>query len=291
MATDPVSLLKEANRLIETGAPFCIVTVVDARGSIPQEIGAKAIIDGNGLVHGTIGGGKIEAHGLKKVRDLLAPASDQRILVERVNLYRDIGMTCAGEMTLVYEVFRPDFEWNVTIFGAGHVAQKLCRLAVEMDCKITCIDTRPEWLDRLPDSNRLKRHLVTEFSDGVEFVGRGAFVVVMTMGHTTDLPVLRALWSKKAQAPFIGALGSNSKAAIMRRELKESGVSDDFIERIRCPIGEKFGDNTPSEIAVSILTQLVRERHALRSHGGLNACAHASPAHSTGPRGRLRRQG
>lgn len=264
MATDPVSLLQEANRLIQTGAPFCIVTIVDARGSIPQEIGAKAIIGDSGLFLGTIGGGKIEAHALKKARALLTPDSDQRILAERVNLYKDIGMTCAGEMALVYEVFRPDFEWNVTIFGAGHVAQKLCRLAVEMDCRITCIDTRPEWLDRLPDNDRLQWHLVREFVDGIDFVRRGAFVVVMTMGHATDLPVLQALGNKETEAAFIGALGSDSKAAIMRRELKQSGLSEDFINRIRCPIGEKFGGNTPSEIAVSILTQLVRERHVLR---------------------------
>jgi xanthine dehydrogenase accessory factor len=265
MAANPVALLQEANRLAQAGVPFCIVTVVDARGSIPQEIGAKAIVDCNGLVYGTIGGGRIEARGLDKIRHLLAPDSSQRLLLERVNLNRDIGMTCAGEMTLVYEVFRPDFEWNIVIFGAGHVSQKLCRLLTEMDCRVTCVDTRPEWLDRLPKNDRLDRRLVEEFRDGVDLIRRDAFVLVLTMGHATDLPVLRAISSRKADVSFIGTLGSDSKAAIMRREMKQEGLPADFIERVRCPVGEKFGDNTPSEIAASLLTELVRERHAQRA--------------------------
>lgn len=264
MTPNSIALLKEANRLVQAGVPFCIVTVIDARGSIPQEIGAKAIVDRNGLIYGTIGGGRIEARGMDKVRHLLAPDCKQHVLLERVNLNRDIGMTCAGEMTLVYEVFRPDFEWNVVIFGAGHVSQKLCRLLNEMDCRITCIDTRPEWLDRLPKSDRLDRRLVGEFRDGVNLIAPGAFVLVLTMGHATDLPVLRAIWSSKADVSFIGTLGSDSKAAIMRREMKQEGLPPEFIERVRCPVGEKFGDNTPSEIAVSVLTELVRKRHAQR---------------------------
>lgn len=264
MAADSVALLKEANRLAQAGMPFCILTVVDARGSIPQEIGAKAIADRNGLLYGTIGGGRIEARGLDKVRHLLAPDSRQHLLLERVNLNRDIGMTCAGEMTLLYEVFRPDFEWNIVIFGAGHVSQKLCRLLSEMDCWITCVDTRPDWLDRLPKSDRLNRRLVEQFRDGVDLIMRGAFVLVLTMGHATDLPVLRAICSSNADVSFIGTLGSNSKAAIMRREMKQAGLPSEFIERVRCPVGEKFGDNTPSEIALSVLAELVRERHILR---------------------------
>jgi xanthine dehydrogenase accessory factor len=261
MAASPITVMKEAIRLHEEGTPFCVVTVVDARGSIPQEIGARAIVGHDGLIHGTIGGGRIEARGCERARELLTPGSNRAMLVERVNLHRDVGMTCAGEMTLVYEVFRPDFEWNIVIFGAGHIAQKLCRFLAEMDCRITCIDTRPEWLGRLPDNGRVRRRLVGNFEDGADHVTRGAFVLVMTMGHTTDLPVLHALSERQLETGFLGVLGSDGKAAIMKRELRQSGLSEDFVSRITCPIGEKFGDNTPPEIAASILTMLLRKRH------------------------------
>ena len=114
----------------------------------------------------------------------------------------------------------------------------------------------------MPDSARLHRRVVKNFADGVDSVPRGAFVVVMTMGHATDVPVLRALCQANVDASFIGVLGSNSKAAILRRELRADGLPEKFIDRIGCPLGEKFGDNTPPEIAVSILAQLVRLRHA-----------------------------
>jgi xanthine dehydrogenase accessory factor len=260
MAASQIELFKEAVRLQHEGTPFCIVTLADARGSIPQEVGAKAIVGREGLVYGTIGGGKVEARACEKGRALLTPASDRQMLLERINLHRDVGMTCAGEMTLLYEVFRPDFEWSVAIFGAGHVAQKLCRLLIELECRITCFDTRPQWLQRLPENGRLERRLVADFPEGVESIARGAFVVVMTMGHATDLPVLRALWQRQTETGFIGVLGSDSKAAIMRRELKQAGLAEDFISRVNCPIGEKIGDNTPPEIAVSVLAQLLRVR-------------------------------
>lgn len=264
MAANPIELLQELTRLYQEGVPFCTVTVADARGSIPQEIGAKALIGRDGLVWGTIGGGKVEAQGCAKVRELLAPDSARRTLLERINLNKDLGMTCAGEMTLLYEVFRPDFEWNVAIFGAGHVAQKLCRLLIELDCRVACFDTRAEWIDRLPHSGRLERRLVKEFAEGVDAVPRGAFVLVMTMGHASDIPVLHALCRNNVETAFIGVLGSDSKAAAMRRELRDKGLPEDFIGRINCPIGEKFGDNTPPEIAVSVLAQIVRLRRAWR---------------------------
>ena len=264
MAVYQIHLLEQAIRLQNEGIPFCIVTVADARGSIPQEVGAKAIVGREGLLHGTIGGGRVEVHACNKGRDLLAPASNAQTLLERINLHKDMGMTCAGEMTLLYEVIRPDFEWNVTIFGAGHVAQKLCRLLSELECRITCCDTRREWLDRLPANGRLQRRHVADYREGVEFLAPGAFVVVMTMGHATDLPVVRALGEKQVETAFIGVLGSDSKAAIMRRELRQAGLPEEFIGRINCPIGEKIGDDTPPEIAVSIVTQLLRVRSQLR---------------------------
>ena len=260
MAANYLDLWQEAIRLHNDGVPFCTVTVADARGSIPQEIGAKALIGRDGLICGTIGGGRVEARGCAKVHDLLAPDSRQRTLLERINLHKDVGMTCAGEMTLLYEVFRPDLEWNVVVFGAGHVSQKLCRLLAELDCRVTCFDSRLEWLDRLPQSARLERRLVKDFADGVDNIPPGAFVLVMTMGHATDLPVLRALGRAEKEVAFIGVLGSDSKAAIMRRELRTDGSAESFIARIHCPLGDKFGDNTPTDIAVSILALLVRQR-------------------------------
>lgn len=259
-----IELLQEAIRIHGEGVPLCTVTVADARGSIPQEIGAKALVGSDGLICGTIGGGRVEAHSLSKARELLTAGASTLALLEKVNLNKDLGMTCAGEMTLFYEVFRPDLAWRIIVFGAGHISQRLCRLLIELDCYTVCFDTRPEWIERLPRSEKLERRLVTAYSDGAAAVTPGAFVLVVTMGHATDLPVLEALSRSGVKTAFIGVVGSDAKAATLRRELRERALSDDFINHINCPVGEKIGGNTPPEIAVSVLAQLVRVRGSFR---------------------------
>ncbi|HEY5898111.1 MAG TPA: XdhC family protein [Burkholderiales bacterium] len=256
--------LEEIDRLERLATDFCVVTIVDGRGSIPQIVGATALFTGEGLVHGTVGGGKLEAACQEKALKLLQ-AGTQKTRFERCNLQKDLGMTCGGEVALYFELHRRGLEWNIALFGAGHVAQALCRVLVELDCRVRCFDTRAAWLERLPRSPKLEACAVGEFTDGIERIVPGADVLLMTMGHSSDLPILTALYERKPTLGLLGLLGSDSKAAIVRRELRERGIGAEFIERIRCPLGEKFGDNTPGEIAVSVVAEMLKCRHAARA--------------------------
>jgi xanthine dehydrogenase accessory factor len=254
-----LEFLLEIERLQAAGEPFCVATIVDGRGSIPQVVGARAVFAAEGLCYGTVGGGRIEAKCAEVAADLLRRNEPQPTHFERWNIQVDLGMSCGGEMALFFEVHRPTAAWNVAVFGAGHVAQKLCRFLVELDCHVLCVDPRAEWLERLPESPRLER-LQAEYSDGVARVPSGAAVVLMTMGHATDVPILLRLNELGTSASFIGMIGSETKARVARRELADAGVDAAFIERIVCPIGEDLGDNTPPEIAVSVIAQLLKLR-------------------------------
>jgi len=254
--------VNELSRLQNAETPYCTVTIVDARGSIPQEVGASAVFGREGLLFGTIGGGRVELRCGEQAREMLSREAGARTLFERLNLHRDVGMTCSGEVALYYELHRPEDRWNVVVFGAGHVSQKLCRFLVELDCNTVCVDTRIEWLAQLPKSDRLEIRHVASFPDGVDSVRPGAAVVVMTMGQSTDAPILEALAQFEGAIPFLGVIGSASKASIMRRHLLHSGVPPTFVDRISCPIGEKLGDNTPAEIAAAVLSELVKTRRA-----------------------------
>jgi xanthine dehydrogenase accessory factor len=256
--------LEEIDRLHRQETGFCVVTIVDGRGSIPQVVGATAVFTAEGLAHGTVGGGTLESACQKKALELLASGA-QRTRFERCNLQKDLGMTCGGEVSLYFEVHRRELEWNIAVFGAGHVSQALCRVLAGLDCRVRCFDTRPQWLERLPRSPRLEPCPVGEFTDGVERIVPGADVLLMTMGHGSDLPILKALAERGPAMRLIGLLGSDSKAAIVRRQLREGGVSPEFVERVVCPLGEKIGDNTPAEIAIGVVSQLLRQRHAARA--------------------------
>ncbi len=262
------TLLRQVEALLSEPAAFCLATIVDGRGSIPQIVGARALFTGDGLVYGTVGGGRLEELCKETAAGLLAGDQCVRNRFERLNLARDVGMTCAGEVSVFFEVHRPDLQWDVVVFGAGHVAQKLCRFLIELDCRVACIDNRPEWLARLPRCENLEIVQVASHAHGVDRIKPHSMVIVMTMGHATDVPILQAIASARSRVPFIGVIGSKSKAQILKRELLRGGLAADFVDSIVCPVGEKLGNNTPGEIAVGIVSQLVRVREATRAQPG-----------------------
>jgi len=257
-----IGFIREIERLRGENTPFCAATIVDGRGSIPQVIGASALFTRGGLQYGTVGGGAIEARCAEIAAELLDGDDAAPTRFERLRLNDDVGMACAGDVSLYFEIFRPDRHWSVVVFGAGHVAQKLCRFLAELDCHVVCVDTRAEWLDRMPRAANVERCLVDAYSDGAARVGDGAMVVVMTMGHAADIDIVEAIAAKGPALRYLGVIGSASKAAVLRRELAGRGVDSGFIGRIVCPVGDKVGNNTPGEIAVGIVAQLMRHREA-----------------------------
>ena len=165
-------------------------------------------------------------------------------------------MTCGGEMTLYFERLG-GARWDIAIFGAGHVAQALVRVLLPLDCYIRVRDTRREWIDRLPEAPNLDAAAVQDLTMEISLLPERAFVLSVTKGHATDLPVLASAL-KRGGFPYLGAIGSSSKAATLRRELRElHGLED---PEFRCPIGLPIGDNSPGEIAISIAAELLQVR-------------------------------
>lgn len=273
------TFLEGIEKLQDKNVAFCVVTIVDGRGSIPQIIGAKAIFTDEGLFLGTVGGGKIEARCLTKAVELLRHDQAVDTHFQRWNLQKHVGMTCGGEVALFFEVHRPELAWNIVIFGAGHVSQKLCRFLVELDCHVTCVDTRADWLQKLPRSDKLRTWHVDDYKDGVDQIAQDSFVILMTMGHNADVPVLLKIEKSNLRPPYIGVIGSESKCRILKRELRDAGASSQFTDRIICPIGDKLGNNTPPEIAVGVVSQLLKFR---RSASGKKPASRHSSGDRTG---------
>lgn len=243
-------------QLIDEGTPFVVVTLVESDGSVPADVGAKMIVTPTGLTHGTVGGGRVEAAALRRAGELLRSAASTDCV--HWNLNTDLGMTCGGRVRFFFD--RIDAAaWSIVIFGAGHVAQALSRLLTTLPCRVTCIDSRREWLDRLPSDVHVVQ--AESLPDAVESLPADAYVVCMTQGHATDRPILQRIWQSGRSFPFIGVIGSKSKAGAIRRELRESGLTDDSFS-FHCPVGLPIGTNHPGEIAVSIAAQLLQFRDA-----------------------------
>ncbi|MBX3425282.1 MAG: xanthine dehydrogenase accessory protein XdhC [Pirellulales bacterium] len=244
--------------LAAAGTPFVAVTLVDAAGSTPQDAGSKMLVTAARLDHGTVGGGKVEAKAIGVAQDLLA--SGERTAFRDWSLKADVGMTCGGRVRLYFEAVNVA-AWRVVVFGAGHVTQALAPLLAALPCTATVIDPRREWIERLPDG--VAKVVAAHPPDEVAKLADDAFVLCMTQGHSSDLPVLVEIFRRERPLPFVGVIGSDAKAAVLRKDLAAAGVPTERIT-FHCPVGLPLGTNHPAEIAVSIAAQLLQVRDALQ---------------------------
>lgn len=246
------------NELAATDVPFVVVTVVDTLGSTPQERGAKILVTAAGRQFGTVGGGKIEARAIEEAKALLADRDGPKTRFHQWSLEKDIGMTCGGIVRVYFELFNVA-RWNIVIFGAGHVAQQLVDVLLRLDCRVTCIDTRAEWLSKLPASPKLTTVHSESMPMEVAKIADGSFVVLMSMGHTTDKPILLEILRTRT-FPYLGVIGSNSKAKRLKQDIRDAGLPPEAEQAFFCPVGLDLGSDAPSEIAISVVAQMIQVR-------------------------------
>jgi xanthine dehydrogenase accessory factor len=263
-----VAFYHRVAELMASGEPFVVAVVVDTIGSVPQEVGARMIVTAAGRNYGTVGGGKVENRAIEEATKLLGELGqgDKKASRSRFvswNLNKDIGMTCGGSVKMFFEVHNLG-TWNIAIFGAGHCASALVEILYRLDCHITCIDTRLEWLDSLPNCGKVKKLLVKDYKDGIEKVSRDSFVLLLSKGHSTDSPVLmeifRGYQAGLAAFPYLGVIGSRAKAERLKQDIGAAGLDEKYKNAFLCPIGLPIGNNDPPEIAVSIAAQLLEWR-------------------------------
>jgi len=257
----PHGLIERLAEMAAEGEPFVLVTLVETVGSTPQDAGTKMLVDVAGLRFGTVGGGKVEQRAIAAAQALLADPAPKACTLVEWNLKRDVGMTCGGTVTLLFETYHRH-PWRVVVFGAGHVGQAVIRCLLLLDCEVACIDSRAEWLGRLPDAAQLEKVRLDEPADHVARLRPGDHVVCMTMGHAADRPILEAVFRSGIDLASVGVIGSRAKREVLRRELEAAGISAETVARLRCPIGLPLGSNQPGEIAVSVVAEILQMRDA-----------------------------
>jgi xanthine dehydrogenase accessory factor len=257
-----LSIHEQLNELLFSNTPFVMVTLVDVVGSSPQDVGSKMLVTKDGWHAGTVGGGKLEFKAINEAKTLL---ENRHLITSFVtwNLKQDVGMTCGGIVRLYFETFHTK-TWKIAVFGAGHVANALIPMLLLLECQIRCLDTRQIWLEKLPKSPKL---LVTHTKDmvsEVKHIDHDTFVLLMTMGHSTDLPILLEILRTK-HFPYLGVIGSKAKAARIKKDIEEVNLPSTCKEAFYCPIGLDIGNNHPQEIAISVAAQLIQVRDQLHS--------------------------
>lgn len=154
-------------------------------------------------------------------------------------------------------------EIKVYIFGGGHVSIKAASLLSNVDFKVTVYEDRPEFArkENFPSAEDVILGDFRNISENVN-ITKNDFVLIMTRGHQYDYEVL--LQVMKKECAYIGVIGSRKKAYVTRERLKKAGFSEEDVNAIHSPVGLSIKAETPAEIAVSIVSEMILERAYLK---------------------------
>ena len=311
-----------------------IATVIARAGSAPRDVGAKMFIGEDGVLYGTIGGGRLEHDTCQEAMSMMGKGGP-KVLHIRMDAKEvaSNGMICGGDVDVLLEpvlerynalysrleylekrskkgVLITKFDNNnfaktlleddlamhgdvisendrdaflqhlygikpcatdglvieplqvsvaLYIFGAGHVSQYITKVAKMVDFSVTVIDDREEFAntERFPDADEIIVDNFQNVFNRLKFTGK-EFVAIVTRGHQYDAGVLGE--ALKRQTRYVGMIGSKRKVAIVFDFLKKSGFDNEAIKKVHAPIGLAIHAETPQEIAVSIVAELIRVR-------------------------------
>ena len=156
---------------------------------------------------------------------------------------------------------------DLVIVGAGHIAQPLCSMGAAMGFRVIVVDDRPDFAtrERFPEAERVVRVDFREPFAGIP-IHSTSHIVLVTRGHKYDFECLRHLLEADVEAPYVGMIGSRRRVRAAFSQLKGEGMPRDRLSRVRAPIGLDIGAETPVEIAVAVLGEIV-----LQWRGGTGA--------------------
>jgi len=258
---------------LERGESVAMASVIEASGSVPGKPGARLALTPSGARFGTIGGAGLELKVEDALRGMLNGGRQQVRekggRVETFVLYKDakgeeathLDSLCGGRVTVSMEVMDP--MPHILIAGGGHVGRAVAIVCDTLGWSHSVFDVRAEYADaeRYPFASELHAKAVSEFLDSEDGDTLSRFSDVLLLGHDwgVDQEMLLGMLSKVdgGSRPRIGAIGSTVKWNVFREAAIESGVSEQAVGSVRCPIGLDIGADSPEEIAVAVCAEIM----------------------------------
>jgi xanthine dehydrogenase accessory factor len=235
----------------------CVVTTVAvATGSAPRAAGAKMIVYPGGLTSGTVGGGKFES---LVIAEALAGVAREEPWLKIYPLHEgdasSFGAICGGEVTVFFEPLKAGPALH--IIGAGHCAQALAKLAADCGWHVSVVDDREEWLAlALAAHRRVASRSPAEYIAAHKWSDSDALVIV-SRNYMIDRDALGAAL-RQPEMGYLGMIGSRKKVRQVFDELKGAGVDEKQFARVNAPIGLDLGSDSPPEIAVSVMAEILQ---------------------------------
>lgn len=243
-----LNIYQEVMRIKQKGGSAILATLISPEKDFPKGDGTKLLIKTSGERLGSLLGEKGLEEEIMKQGNTLLVEKKPRVLVFP-----------SGDKKLEVLLEPIVSEPTVFLFGAGHISQKVAPLAKMVDFKVVVLDDREMFANRqrFPEVDEV---IVAEFEKSFDHlsIDDTSYIVIVTRGHLYDGVVLEQ--AIKTNARYIGMIGSRKKIKTLFDHLIEKGISKEALNRVHAPIGIEINSETPEEIAVSIVAELIKVR-------------------------------
>lgn len=252
-----LDIYQEIVNLVSKGGRAVLATVISSHGGAPRSAGTKMLVRGDSTIVGTIGGGRVE-HIVREKAMGVMNSGEAEVVHFDLSGEEDLpGMICGGQMDVFLEPVLP--QETLYLFGAGHISQSVAAMAKSLGFRIVVIDPRAEYnnTDCFPTGDSLMVDDYPNVFSQLNMDG-ASYIVILTPGHASDGQCLE--FAVGNEVKYIGMIGSQKKVKEIKEHLLQKGVSRQRLDRVHAPIGIAIGAESPEEIAISILAEIVKAR-------------------------------
>jgi xanthine dehydrogenase accessory factor len=250
-------VLASLAELSETGKTGVLCTIVKTKGSTPRKEGSKMLVYPDGTITGTIGGGEVESRVIKEAIDALSSGESRVIGFDLVDPEQGDPGICGGRLEVFIDPLgTPD---QIVVVGGGHVGKAVVHLAKWMGYRTILTDDREDYCrpETVPDADQYIHCKFEELTSHYD-INDGTSVVLATRSLQVDISGLPEILAKPVG--YIGIISSKRRWNLTKEQLLDSGVKKDVLDMIHAPIGLNIQAETPEEIAISIMAEIIKEK-------------------------------
>jgi xanthine dehydrogenase accessory factor len=243
--------------LESSGGAAALCTVISSQGSTPRHVGSKMLVRADGTFVGSVGGGELEHRVLDEAWMAIVDGKARTLTYTLADPERGDPGVCGGTVEVFVDPILPPA--LIVVIGGGHVGKAVVHLAKWLGFQVAVSDDRPEFCspEFVPGADLYYPMPMQRLPEQLK-ITRQTYLVLSTRGSSVDTEGLAPLLD--SPAAYIGVIGSKRRWATTVRELRKAGISEAKIARVHSPIGLELHAETPEEIAVSIMAEILMLR-------------------------------
>ena len=250
------SIYQALAELEKNNGTAALCTVTGSEGSTPRHVGSKMLVYPDGNFIGTVGGGELENRIIKAALESIKNESAQTLSYNMADPSRGDPGVCGGQVEVFVEPILP--APLLVVIGAGHVGKAVVHLAKWLGYRVALSDDRAEFCnpESTPNADAYYPVAMSELPNQIT-IDKRTILILTTRGSAIDAAGLSPLLDSAQRAAYIGVIGSKRRWATTVKALKEKGISEDKIAKVHSPMGLELQAETPEEIAVSIMAEVM----------------------------------